>query len=290
MTENYDDSMGQLAKEIVALEKGDLVLAGIYADKPGYHNKRSNLPSTDYSVREFAIDRAGSSGLASAIDITSREAQGGNYAIINKYSQRLLAAGKANDPRMFGWREFFGQTDKDGTVEGWDFAKHVASTSGDKSHLWHIHLSEHRGYNTSVVNKDALMSVLKGESLAAYKAAGGKLLTTPPNNPAPAPAKLLVDGKLGESTIKRWQKIMGTPVDGVITKPSDLVKAVQRVLNTKVHAGLVVDGDGIRQDGQVYNTARALQKYLGTPQDGRISTPVSDVVKALQTRLNGGHF
>jgi hypothetical protein len=287
-TPNYDDSMEQLAKEIVALEKGDLVLAGIFANKPGYHNKRANLPSSDYSVREFAIDRQGSAGNASAIDITSKEAQGGNYTIINKYSQRLLAAGKANDPRMFGWREFFGQTDKDGSVEGWDFTKHEASTSGDKSHLWHIHLSEHRGYNTSVVNKDALMSVLKGETLAEYKAAGGKLLTTPPNNPAPA--KLLVDGELGANTIKRWQTVMGTPADGVISHPSDLVKAVQRKLNTMLpHEKLEVDGEGINQDGKITATVTVLQKYLGTPVDGRLTSP-SDAIKAVQTRLNAGHF
>lgn len=101
---------------------------------------------------------------------------------------------------------------------------------------------------------------------------------------------LEVDGELGPKTIVRWQQIMKTPADGVISVPSDLVKAVQTELNTKDNAGLVVDGEGIAQNGQKTNTALALQKYLGTAQDGIVSTPVSDVVKALQTRLNTGSF
>ncbi|MDG4783239.1 hypothetical protein O7614_26620 [Micromonospora sp. WMMD961] len=295
MAEHYDDSMGQLAKDIVALEPKDLVLAGIYADKRGYHNKRKNLPSSDYSV-QLAADKKGPSDKASAIDITSKSAQGGNYTIIKKYSNRLYAAGKAKDPRMAGWREFFGQTDNDGGVEGWDFAKGTESTSADKSHLWHIHLSELREFNTSKDNKLALLSVLSGETLAAYLARGGKLVgkpastpTKPPAKPPAKPAQLVVDGKLGPATIKRWQQIMGTEADGVISKPSALVKAVQRHLNAH-GARLVVDGDGIRQDGRRYQTARYLQRYLGVPVDGLLSTPVSNTVKALQKRLNTGKF
>ena len=111
-----------------------------------------------------------------------------------------------------------------------------------------------------------------------------------PSKPAPAkPAQLDEDGKLGPATIKRWQQIMGTPADGVISKPSDLVKAVQRHLN-KHGARLVVDGDGIRQDGLRYQTTRALQFYLGVTPDGRLDKPVSATVRALQKRLNSGKF
>lgn len=122
----------------------------------------------------------------------------------------------------------------------------------------------------------------------------GFISGVPPANVPPATPvvdrPLVVDGELGPATVRRWQSIMGTPADGVISRPSSLVKAVQRHLNTKAGAGLVVDGDGIRQDGRVYRTARALQRYLGTPQDGVISAPVSAVVKALQRRLNAGWF
>ncbi len=116
---------------------------------------------------------------------------------------------------------------------------------------------------------------------------------TPPTTPPPA-GGLAVDGVLGPLTIRRWQQVMGTPADGVIDQPprhSSLVMAVQRRLNSAIGAGLVVDGQGINQDGHtVYHTTRALQRYLGTTQDGVLSLPVSECVKALQRRLNGGGF
>lgn len=123
-------------------------------------------------------------------------------------------------------------------------------------------------------------------ALAAVKA-----LQNPPAPKPSLPAPLLVDGKLGPKTIGRWQRIMGTPVDWRITEPSYLVKAVQCRLNTMLSGiDLVVDGEGIRQDGKRYKTVYALQRYLGTERDGIMSTPVSQVVKALQRRLNTGKF
>ena len=86
---------------------------------------------------------------------------------------------------------------------------------------------------------------------------------------------------------------MGTPADGVISRPSSLVKAVQRHLNAK-GAHLEVDGKGIgRNDDGDYGptlTVKALQKYLGTTADGVLSHPSSSAVKALQRRLTTGKF
>src|SRR5678816_913867 len=74
-------------------------LGGIYANKPGYHNTRNQLPSTDYSV-QYALDRIGPDDKASALDWTFPSAQSGSYALIDKYSSRLLASGQdPNDPR-----------------------------------------------------------------------------------------------------------------------------------------------------------------------------------------------
>lgn len=117
---------------------------------------------------------------------------------------------------------------------------------------------------------------------------------TKPPTKRPSSAKLAVDGKLGPATIKRWQQVMGTTPDGVISRPSELVRAVQRHLNRK-GAKLAVDGVGIASNnGGDYgptNTTRALQRYLGTkPVDGVLSHPSSNAVKALQTRLNTGKF
>lgn len=114
---------------------------------------------------------------------------------------------------------------------------------------------------------------------------------TPMNNPAEVDHELLVDGKLGSRTIAKWQHIVGTPVDGVISEPySELVYWVQRYLKDRTDYALVCDGHGIKQDGKVYKTVRALQRYLGTESDGEMSVPVSQVVKALQRRLNEQRF
>lgn len=118
---------------------------------------------------------------------------------------------------------------------------------------------------------------------------GTPVPTVPVGNP-----RLLEDGILGRNTVSEWQRRMGTPVDGVITQPpghSSLVKAVQRHLNGKIGAGLVVDGQGIRQGNtSPTHTTRALQKYLGTSQDGILSAPVSQAVRELQKRLNNSSF
>jgi len=106
--------------------------------------------------------------------------------------------------------------------------------------------------------------------------------------PAPPPVQdppsgLAVNGYLDAETIKALQRRLGTPVDGVISSPSKMVKALQAYLNSKgMNAGT--------EDGYLgKNTISALQRYLGTPVDGVISKP-SMMVRALQTRLNQGTF
>ncbi|WP_129337111.1 peptidoglycan-binding protein [Cellulomonas endophytica] len=72
--------------------------------------------------------------------------------------------------------------------------------------------------------------------------------------PAPTPAAgLALDGVRGPRTVSRWQEVMGTPVDGVLSRPSAVVAADQRFLNASVPAAdiaaltgkpaLVEDGD-----------------------------------------------
>lgn len=106
--------------------------------------------------------------------------------------------------------------------------------------------------------------------------------------------QIAVDGLLGPNTISLWQQIMGTPIDGVISNPSDLVRAVQRHLNAYGMRGyngraLTVDGKGLWQDGRKSNTNAALQRYMGTGVDGILFRP-SPAIKELQRRLNEGRF
>lgn len=115
--------------------------------------------------------------------------------------------------------------------------------------------------------------------------------------PAPAPAgprkaadgQLWVDedGILGPATIARWQQIMGTPIDGVISRPkSTLIGAVQRHLLARGISVGVAGADSELGPG----TIRGLQTYLGTPVDGVISSPKSTMVVELQKRLNAARF
>ena len=43
--------------------------------------------------------------------------------------------------------------------------------------------------------------------------------------------KLVIDGYLGPKTIKAMQRHFGTPVDGIISKPSLVIKEMQKALN-----------------------------------------------------------
>ncbi|MBN1174218.1 MAG: hypothetical protein JXA67_18755 [Micromonosporaceae bacterium] len=288
MTNVYvDDTMNWLADQLHVLEPKDSANGGIYANKPGYHNTRAanqrHWPD-NYSIRD-ALDQLGSAGRAAGLDWTFRSAQRGDHTAISRYCGRLWTASNAGDARLVGWREWFG-TCGGQVVQGYDL-RYRRPTSSDKSHLWHIHFSETRAYVSSRVNKEALLSVLRGEPLADYLARGGHLIS----HPRPDPGRLATDGVLGPATIRYWQHVMSTPEDGAISPVSTLVKAVQRHLNAHgATPPLVVDGKGIRQNGRIYQTVRALQHYLGTPEDGWLTPGDSPAVRALQRRLNAGVF
>lgn len=164
---NVTDAYTYLKNELLKLSPGSK-WGGDFADKPGYHNMRANLPSYDYSVVDKPPDGGGSSSVAAAIDWTFPDAQAGNYTTISKFTKRLLASAQdPNDPRLDGYREFYGQSDTDSYVEGWDIRYGCAATS-DSSHLWHIHISEDRDKTGSIENKDNLLSVLRGESVEEW--------------------------------------------------------------------------------------------------------------------------
>ncbi|TDV44251.1 hypothetical protein [Actinophytocola oryzae] len=161
------DESWWLMQQLLALQPGSQN-GGIYDNKPGYHNTRDANAADDYSIRD-PEDQGGPSDKAAAYDWTFPDAQSGNYATIAMYAQRLLASGQdPNDPRMDGWKEFFGQTNNDSHVEGWDFRRDKDATS-KPSHLWHIHLSEDRDKVTSLDNKLAALSVLRGETVAQWR-------------------------------------------------------------------------------------------------------------------------
>ena len=134
-----------------------------------------------------------------------------------------MASGKdRNDPRLDGWREFYGNVDGNSHVDGWD-CRYLREITSDSSHLWHIHVSESRELVESWANKDALLSVLKGESVADWRArTTGHPVPPPVPAPAPAPAGTWCKGEL-RPELRRGskgrhvlflQKMIGTGVDG----------------------------------------------------------------------------
>lgn len=129
---------------------------------------------------------------------------------------------------------------------------------------------------------------------------GGSSATVSPST-STSSGKLSVDGYWGVATTKALQKALGTTVDGIVSGQdandmasvnrgglvsaswktgrggSQMVRALQRKI------GVSVDG----YFGK--NTCKALQRYLGTTQDGIVSAS-SSMVKALQRKLNAGLF
>lgn len=151
------------------------LLGGIYAAKPGYHNYRNALPTTDYSVRLMA-DKRGSGTKSDGIDL-SMPPDG-----MKLHTMRLDKAARARDPRLYTpsgpvLREFIGT--KDGkTVYCYVLtggqALGVGADAGpdpgrDESHLWHIHLSIIREFCEDWSALSGVLSVLMGQSLAEWQ-------------------------------------------------------------------------------------------------------------------------
>jgi len=130
------------------------LMGGIYADKPGYHNQRANLPGSDYSVQR-PDDQTGSDWDPAGLDITLH-----NPSDMQRITQRLLDLTAAGDPRIQILREFFG------TVDGWNVVgrdvRDNRPITSDDSHLWHCHISSYRLYANSHSAMDELATAILG--------------------------------------------------------------------------------------------------------------------------------
>lgn len=117
--------------------------------------------------------------------------------------------------------------------------------------------------------------------------------------PAANSGAIAVDGNVGPATVRKWQQVMGTAVDGIISgqqvpdertywRPaidssvvrygaggSDLIRAVQRRLGCGV--------DGLLGPA----TIKAIQRHYGLAQDASFGPATA---RALQSALNQGRF
>ena len=145
--------------------------------------------------------------------------------------------------------------------------------SGDT--LWGLS----KQYNATVADLKKWNNLKSDIIVVGTKLNLGNNVKTPTPNPTPVAstpkANLKVDGWLGYNTIKELQEYFGTVVDGKLSKPSLVIKSLQKLLG--------VTADGLMGP----NTIKALQKRFGTPQDGKLSEP-SMVIKEMQRRLNKG--
>ena len=112
----------------------------------------------------------------------------------------------------------------------------------------------------------------------------GSIVYTSIPTPIPTPTKpqtqvtqIIADGYWGTNTTLRLQQFFGTPQDGIISKPSMLIKKIQKAVDAT-------------QDGYLgKDTIKKMQAHFGTPQDGVISKP-SLMVKEMQKSLNNNKF
>lgn len=151
------------------------VLSGIVGDlahkaRGGYHISRQDQSSTNYSVTR-KDDKLGPSDRASAIDMTMSTAD------IIKCHKRLRGfwQNRSRDIRMKYINAWNGW-DGDGDAGRYDVVTGSVSTASS-DHKWHIHLEIRRRYVNDMNAMKAILSMLKGESLADYEES---LAPTPP--------------------------------------------------------------------------------------------------------------
>jgi hypothetical protein len=171
-----------------AMDPGDVVYAGSYVNKPGYHGTRLENQArdqvdgrADYSVR-LPQDLLGPNDKTAAYDFKYLSAAAGDYRAMARRGAAVRKAFLVRDPRFFGWREYLGQGDPDKAPEGFDFVTWTERVP-DPTHEWHDHESELREFVESWDNKACMLSVLAEETLGAYLRRGGRLLPGAPLPP-----------------------------------------------------------------------------------------------------------
>lgn len=238
---------------------------GTYADKPGYHNTRSGNSSLNYSVVD-AEDLGGPADMCAAVDWTFPDAQAGDYRLINHYTQLLWnSAVDPIDPRLNNMREFYGNTDTDRVVEGYD-TRHLRPVTSDTSHLWHIHMSFDRDSVEFDSTYDMVLSVLRGVSLEEWRKEGSYDMTwsTAENELMQAMA-----GRI-EALTKGFEVVQYGPTKGEAVYLVQIVRALGDITNSLTSKIGVLSGEIATLDMKVQSL---LDVPLPSPQRIMVTLP-----------------
>lgn len=136
--------------------------------------------------------------------------------------------------------------------------------------------------------------------LGEIRKGGADYVDNPITSPPSGGNELIEDGFWGKGTTRRLQKVLGTPIDGIVSSQEE----AYRYMNPGLTSGWDWDDNpqgsrlisemqrvmGLKRDGILGpKFVRGLQKRMGTPVDGVLSEQ-SKAIIALQKRLNDGKF
>jgi hypothetical protein len=247
-------------KEMKELAKGfekifhSAVCSGIVGDarharQGGYHIGRKFQPGSNYSVvRPDDRSGRGPADGASAIDMT-----------MNGADMRLATARLANayrntaDPRRKYLNAFNGW-DGGKTALRFDvYARKIKTATSD--HKWHIHLEQRRRYILDSVSNEAILSILRGDSVTTWLRSRG---VVPQLGPGPKPIALKAPAFPGR-TLQR---------NDALRKPDPAVRQWQQRMRDRGWTSIgPADGMPGEKFGRV---VRAWQKTIRLPVDGKV--------------------
>ncbi|MFT8555999.1 GH25 family lysozyme [Liquorilactobacillus hordei] len=265
--------------------------AGLYTN--GYHFARFGTLTKAQSEANWAVQNAKADGLGVGsvlvVDVEASIFKQNSIAVndanIAAFNAIVQAAGYRTDiyasaswlgvyltvPAGSGWIAAYPNTvttDRYTNYNGWQFSSKV-QLSGISGHFDMTQL--YTNYYTAGTDKNAVISDSATTTITKVTKKTTK-------------TGIAVDGvwvvnnsRASTETTLALQKIYNMKwQDYRISKPSALIRILQKHL-------------GVRQDGYMGpQTIRAMQRKLGTPVDGKISPGYSNMVAAMQKKLNAG--
>ncbi|MFT9051824.1 GH25 family lysozyme [Liquorilactobacillus nagelii] len=257
--------------------------SGLYVN--GYHYANFGTLAKAQSEANWAVQNAKADGLGVGsvlvVDVEASIFKQNSIAVndanIAAFNAIVQAAGYRTDiyasaswlgvyltvPAGSGWIAAYPNTvttDRYTNYNGWQFSSKV-QLSGISGHFDITQL--YTNYYTAGTDKNAVISDSATTTITKVTKKSTK-------------TGIAVDGIWGSATTLKLQQVYDMKYqDGKISKPSSLVKVLQKHL-------------GVTQDGYMGpKTIKKMQRKLGTPVDGKISSP-SQLVKAMQKKLNAG--